>query len=182
MAHTLDTLVRDLEPVALALLTIYLAVAGVWDLKTRRVPNFLTLPGMGIVLLGRAIRIGIQVHAGTLAQAEMAFLLYWAGIWMLWSAGMMGGGDAKLLMVLLGIFPTLEFLLLLLTVTGLTMAVVLVWRYARRRRLGILIKGIWMRLTHGRIFPTDAELEAMGEPTAFLFAAAGMIKIILVSL
>lgn len=178
----IQTLARDLEPVGLALFAIYLAVAGAWDLKTRRVPNFLTLPGMGIVLLGRVIRIGLQIHAGVLAQAEMAFIFYWAGIWILWNAGLMGGGDAKLLMVLLGIFPTLEFLTLLLAVSGLTMAAVLVWRYARRKRLGIFIKGFFTRLTHGRIFPTNAELDAMGEPTAFLFAAAGMIEIILLSL
>ncbi len=170
---------RELETVALAVFALYLAVAGAWDLKTRRVPNFLTLPGIGVVLIWRTIRLVWMAHAGLPVLPELAFVPYWAGVWMLWTGRMMGGGDAKLLMILFGVFPTLQFLFLLLAVTGLTMALVLLWRYGRRRRIGLFISSLLFRLVHRRWFPTEAELSSEGEPTAFLFAGAGMIMIVL---
>lgn len=170
-----------LEPVGLALLAVHLAVVGAWDLRTRRVPNGFTLPGIGLVLLWRAVRVVALARAGLPLLPELAPVPYWAATWALWAAGMMGGGDAKLLMLLFGVFPTPRFLGLLLAVTGLTMAAVLTWRYGRRRRIGLLVSGLLFRLTHGRLFPTEAELAAEGEPTAFLFSAAGLAMIALLS-
>lgn len=172
----------SLEPVVLAVFTLYLALVGAWDLKTLRVPNRLTLPAMVAVLLWRAVRIVLHARAGLPVLPELALLPYWAGIWMLWQVSMMGGGDAKLLMVLFGVFPKLEFLGILLAISGLTMALVLVLRYGRRRKLGLLVSGFLFRLTHGRLFPTEAELAAEGEPTAFLFSIAGMVMVLLEAL
>lgn len=180
-----------LEPVALGVFALYLSVVGAWDIRTRRIPNALVLPAIGLVLLWRALRIGLKIaeviYVGSLPiltelLTELNFLLYWVGIFMLWQAGIMGGGDAKLLMVLFGVFPAIEFLGLLLAVTGLAMAAVLSWRYGRQRKLGLLISGFWSRLRQGQFFPTEAELTAEGEPTAFLFAVAGMVMIIWVSI
>ena len=172
-----------LRPVALSVFALYLGVVGAWDIRTRRVPNVLVLPAIGLVLFWRVMRVVVAVRIGLLpVLSELAFFPYWAGTFMLWQAGMMGGGDAKLLMVLFGVFPDVEFLGLLLAMTGLTMAAVLAWRYGRRRKLGLLVSGFLFRLRHGRIFPTEAELTAEGEPTAFLFSAAGMVMIALVSL
>jgi len=171
-----------LEPVGWSVFALYLSLVGAWDLKTRRVPNSLVLPAVGIVLFWRAVRIVVLLHVGLSAMPELAFVPYWVGVFMLWRLTIMGGGDAKLLMVLFGVFPAVEFLLLLLAVAGLTMAAVLAWRYGRRRRLGLLVSGLLFRLRHGRIFPTESELTAEGEPTAFLFSIAGMVMIVLVSL
>ncbi len=173
---------KDLEAAALATFAIYLAILGAWDLKVRRIPNFLTLPGIGAVLLWRVFRMILLARSDLPILPELAFVPYWIGVWMLWTAGAMGGGDAKALMVLFGVFPTMRFLLLLLIVTGLTMALVLLWRYGRQRRIGVFVSSLVFRLTNGRLLPTKAELSSEGEPTAFLFAGAGMIMIILLSL
>lgn len=171
-----------LQPVALSLLALYLAAAGVWDLRTRRVPNFLTLPALALVLAWRVARIVIAVRAGQPALPELTFMVYWAGIWPLWVAGAIGGGDAKLLMVLFGIFPTGQFLALLLTVSGSIIALALMWRYSQQRRLGMFFKNMWMRARMGRFFPNRQQVEMEGEPTAFLFSLAGMVMILVQSL
>jgi Flp pilus assembly protein protease CpaA len=172
----------DLRSVSYALFALYLAVVGAWDLRTREVPNFLTLPGIALVLLWRAIRVGVLFTKGMPFSSELAFVPYWIGVWMLWLGRAIGGGDAKLLMVLFGVFPRTEFLAVLVAVTGMTMAAVLLWRYGRRRRIGLFLSGLLFRLSHGRFFPTEAELEVGGEPTAFLFSAAGMVMVVLSSL
>ena len=172
----------DLRAASYALFALYLAAVGAWDLKTRNVPNFLTLPGIAAILAWRAIRVGVLFAHGIPFSQELAFVPYWLGVWMLWLGRAMGGGDAKLLMVLFGAFPRTEFLVVLVTVTGLTMAAILLWRYGRRRRIGLFLSGLLFRLSHGRFFPTEAEIEVGGEPTAFLFSAAGMVMIVLSSL
>jgi len=173
---------RELEAAALAVFALYLTILGAWDLKTRHVPNFLTLPGIGIILLWRVVRMVLLTRSDLSIMPELTFILYWIGVWMLWVGRAMGGGDAKVLMILFGVFPNVQFLALLLAVTGLTMTLVLLWRYGRRRRIGLLVSGFVFRLTNGRLFPTEAELSSEGEPTAFLFAGAGMIMIVLSSL
>lgn len=174
--------IGELQAVVWALLSLYLAVVGAWDLRTRCIPNGLILPGVGLVTAWRVVRVILAGRCGWPVLPEMGFLVYWAGVWALWMARVVGGGDAKVLMFLFGAFPTLQFLALLLTVTGGAMAAVLVWRYARRRRLGLLLWGFLFRLTSWQLFPTQAELAAEGEPTAFLFAAAGIGMVLLLSL
>lgn len=171
-----------LQPVAMSLLALYLVVVGVWDLRTNRAPNFLTLPALGLVLVWRAARMALAAHSGSPALQELAFAPYWLGVWLLWSLGAMGGGDAKLLMVLFGIFPTGQFLALLLTVSGSIIALALMWRYSQQRRLGMFFKNMWMRARMGRFFPNRQQVEMEGEPTAFLFSLAGMVMILVQSL
>ena len=167
--------------VALAVLAIYLMIVAAWDLKTLRVPNWLTLPVLAGVLIWRIVRVVIALRGGNALPGELGFLLYIFGVWMLWSAGMMGGGDAKLLMILFCVFPAPGFLALLLFMSGATMLTVLICRYARHGRVGKLASNILFRVQHGLFFPSDAELEAEGEPTAFLFSVSGMAWIVLLT-
>lgn len=181
-ATDMKTAEQLLYPVAMGLLAIYLTVVGVWDLRTRKVPNFLTLPAMGLVLVWRAVRIVLAVRHGQPVSPELTFIWYWLGAWLLWSLGAMGGGDAKLLMVLFGIFPTGRFLALLLVVSGSIMALLLMWRYWQQKRLGMFFKNLWVRARMGRFFPNRRQVELEGEPTAFLFSLAGMVMILIASL
>lgn len=81
------------------------ACAAYRDLKTREIPNPLTLGMMAAGLVLSAL----HVYAGHLwfmvaVPVAMAWILSWA----LWRAGLFGGGDAKLLMgisALLPLFP-----------------------------------------------------------------------------
>ena len=161
-------------------LILYLVVVGMWDLRTRRVPNGLTLPalgGVGIWRVWQAVE-GVRVR-GEIPQELVSLLVYWAGTYILWALGAMGGGDAKLLMVLFGIFPTRQFLILLLGISGGIMALALVWRYARRKRLRALLRGMMYRIALMKLFPSREEVEMDGEPTAFLFCIAGIAMVIL---
>lgn len=158
----------------------FLTLAGGWDLKARRVPNWLTLPALAVVLAWRAARFVLSSARGAPGAAELTFLVPWAVIVLaLWPLRVFGGGDCKVLMVLFGVFPTWDMFILALLVSGLVIGVVLIWRYAHQRRLGHLAIWLWSRLSTGQLRPTDEELAARGEPTAFLFAAAGLCMLIL---
>jgi Flp pilus assembly protein protease CpaA len=67
------------------------------DLRTRQVSNWLTLPP----LLG--------ILAWQLAHGRWQVLVPLPVIYSLWQLGILGGADAKVLMALLGLWPTLEF-------------------------------------------------------------------------
>lgn len=170
--------------VGYAVLALYLALLGAWDLRTRLVPNKLVLPGIGAVLVWRLARIAYMLHAGLFDWSELSFLIPWAIIcFVIWPMRVFGAGDGKLLMVLFGVFPTIEFLVVLLIVSGVIMLAVLVIRYGRRRRLTQLVAWltVWLYGHGGRLRPTRAELDVLGEPTAFLFALAGMIHMIMIA-
>lgn len=82
----------------LRLIVLALAVpAAAWDVRERRIPNFISLP---------ALAIGLAVFAlgGTPPEALLVLPVLFAS----WSAGWIGGGDAKLLMSLglvFGLWP-----------------------------------------------------------------------------
>lgn len=76
-------------PLLLCLLTIALAL---YDLRTRRVPNSVTL----LLLLA-----GITLHAPGTFETWLATAL----LFVFWHFGALGGGDAKLWMALLWLAP-----------------------------------------------------------------------------
>lgn len=113
----------------LALLTLCV-VAASWDLATHRIPNVLTVSGLLVALMLRAIQGPSPLAAG-FAAAFLALLLSVPLV----LAGGLGGGDAKLLAASAA-FVGLAALPMMLLVTaivggGLGLAVA-----ARRRALG----------------------------------------------
>jgi prepilin peptidase CpaA len=87
-----------------AVLLAVLCVACWTDLTTRRIPNWVTVPGM---LLGVGLHAlqGFGPLAGALLGVAFAFLVglpFFIG-------GLVGGGDAKLLMAVGGFFGPAEF-------------------------------------------------------------------------
>ena len=75
----------------------WLGTMSVCDLRTRQVSNWLTLPP----LLG--------ILAWQLAHGRWQVLLPLPIIYSLWHLTILGGADAKVLMALFGLWPTLEF-------------------------------------------------------------------------
>lgn len=67
--------------------------AAISDLRTRRIPNLLTVPAFVLGLIYQAAFFGI---AG-LADAGLAFVLGFGVLFVLWLIGGGGGGDAKLM-------------------------------------------------------------------------------------
>lgn len=78
--------------------------AAVFDLLTKRIPNWLTLPGMLCGLGAQFFFIGITGLQHGLLGVLVAFALFYP----LFLFRMMGGGDVKLLM-LIGAFTSLMF-------------------------------------------------------------------------
>jgi prepilin peptidase CpaA len=82
--------VEILTPVALVLT---MALATVYDIRTRRIPNWLTFGALGVALLLRLVT-GVHPFLQGLGGAGLGFIL---GIFFM-MLGAWGGGDGKLLM------------------------------------------------------------------------------------
>jgi len=134
-------------------LAVWLAVISLVDLRTRCIPNALVLPPLAVALLWR------------LGRGEWAVLLLCTGLYLAWSAGLLGGaGDAKLLMALAVLFPRLEYALVLALVV---LAVALPWSLIRcRGRFGGLLR---------RLRPSDEQLEREGVPFAWVFSLGTLV-------
>jgi len=129
------------------------------DFKTRRVPNAVTYP---LMLVGavRAIFFGDGI-----------FLLYWVVFFTLWTTRFMGGGDAKLLMGLFGLFPDFQlawFVAASVLVTGLPY---LAYKYRQQWRT--IPRALFWRLVTRQFLPSPAEFEKDAVPYAFSFCLAG---------
>lgn len=104
---------------ALALLCA--GVGAAFDIRSRRIPNFLTLPGIALGLLlhlalGGWRQMGLAALAGVICG--VIFLLFWL-------AGGMGAGDVKLITAVGGMagMPMVPNLLILTALAGGVMAV-----------------------------------------------------------
>ena len=146
---------------------LLLAWIAIHDLRTRRVPNWVTYPLMAVGVL-RAI-----------VFLDATFLLYWVGLWLLWSAHFMGGGDAKLLMGLFGLFPDFQFawlVALCILVTGLPY---LTYKYRHQwRSIPRALRRMLWRLITRQFLPSQAEFEKDAVPYAFSFCLAGGIYLL----
>lgn len=135
------------------------------DFKTRRVPNTVTYPLMAIGIV-RAI-----------AYRDAIFLLYWAVFFALWTTRFMGGGDAKLLMGLFGLFPDFQlawFVAVSILVTGLPY---LAYKYRHQWRT--IPRALFWRLITRQFLPSQAEFEKEAVPYAFSFCLAGAVYLLM---
>ena len=120
----------------LSLFCLVLALA-LYDFRTRRLPNAVTLP---LLAAGLALRF-----PGSPALWLGTGLLFSA-----WHTGALGGGDAKLWLALLWLTPPAQagaaLAVMALALMG-TAALQLAWRVIRRRRiLGVRSPGAWRAL------------------------------------
>jgi prepilin peptidase CpaA len=119
--------------------------AMLWDLRTRRIPNELTL-GTAVVALGYGFFIGgpwglLMATAGWLAGAALFFPLF--------ALGGMGAGDVKL-MAALGAWlgpADAVWLAIFASMAGGVVAAVVALHHGYLRRAGA---NIWLMLTHWR--------------------------------
>ena len=104
------------------------AVAGsVFDVRSRRIPNFITLPG---ILLGLLLHLALGGWA-QLGFAALAGLICGVLFVIFWLAGGMGAGDVKLMTAVGAIagMPLVPWLLILTALAGGVMALGLaLWR------------------------------------------------------
>lgn len=86
-----------------ALAIVGVVSAALWDWRTRRVPNTITLPLLGAALTLRAL------WALTTPASDNTLLLALGGAIMLqlaWAKGFLGGGDVKVFTALWLLWPT----------------------------------------------------------------------------
>ena len=115
----------------LLMLSIFISL---YDLRTKRIPNWVTLP---------------LLIAGVIAQfpgtVELSFVC--VALWSAWTMGWMGGGDAKLWMALLWMTPsewTGEAIIVMFTTLFVTGLIQLLWRSVRKQPgTGIQSPGAW---------------------------------------
>ncbi len=150
---------------------VLLSVTGLFtyisvnDFKTRRVSNAVTYPLM---------MVGI-IHA--LIVRDATFLAYWLVVFGLWAMRLMGGGDAKLLMGLFGVYPEIQlaqFVAISVIVTGLPYL-----GYKYRRTWQTLPRALFRRLLTQQWLPTQAEFDQEAVPFVFSFCLAGWVYILM---
>jgi prepilin peptidase CpaA len=97
------------------------AVGSVFDVKSRRIPNFITLPGFALGLLLHTVLGGWRQLLSSLAAGMICGLVFLV----FYLAGGMGAGDVKLMMAIGSIvgLPHVAYLLALTAISGGVMAV-----------------------------------------------------------
>jgi Flp pilus assembly protein protease CpaA len=147
------------SPIAAVGMSVWLLWIGLDDIRIRRVPNTVTYPLMLIGIV-RAVACG-----------DGTCLLYWVVFFTLWMMRFMGGGDAKLLMGLFGIYPDFQLAWLVglcVLITGLPY---LAFKYRSRWRT--IPRTLLWRLITRQFLPSQAEFEKDAVPYAFSFCLAG---------
>lgn len=120
-----------------------MCVAAVWsDLRTGRIPNVLTLTGLGVALVLRSTGAmaagGFGILGAGLAGAALALALSFP----LFVLGGLGGGDVKLL-VAVGAFLSPSRLLVALAVMAILGGVIALIAVIRKRALGRTFANVW---------------------------------------
>jgi len=143
-------------------ITAWLGAVALWDLRTATIPNWLTLPVMA------------AAGGWRLYQGRWYVLLIWAMLYLVWRVNIVGGGDAKLLMGLFALFPTLDFALAFaVMVLVLSMPLIVAGHWGKCP--ADIIWAIVDRVQAGRLLPTRKELEEHGRPYAWTFCLPGAI-------
>jgi len=146
-------------------LSAYLLLAAAWDLHTLQVPNWLTLPALCGVLAWR------------LAHLDVSFLPFWAACLVSWYVHVLGGGDVKLLMVLFGLFPEVGLVYTFLIGAAVILALLVLWRRARTRKLQTGFVSLGQRVLALNFFPSARALQEQGEPFTFVIALVGIVYV-----
>ncbi len=155
-------------------LTFWMLRISYGDHVSGRIPNRQTAPvflGVGLYRL-----IEGAMHWGDKGWLQVIGLLVaWAVLFGMWTLHFIGGGDAKFLMALFALFPSLEFLAVL--AFGLLIIMVFVLGFeALRNKPSIrgTIETWRARLLTGQLLPTEAELQTRGRRYAWTFALPAM--------
>ena len=125
-------------------LVALLALAAIWDLRVRRIPNLLTGTGCLAALVFRA-----PAGLDAMAAGALGLVLAFAFGALVFAVGGMGGGDVKLL-AMVGAFLgplALGYALLATALVGSVMAIMAALRYGLlldtlNRTLGLIRSGV----------------------------------------
>lgn len=150
MIHALSTLA----------LTVVVVLAVASDVRTRRIPNVLTVSGLGVALALRAIT-GVDAFVAGLAGGAIALGLTLPLVML----GGLGGGDSKLL-VAVGAFLGPAGLPMALLVTALVGGVMALGLVVYRGVLGATLAHCWQMIRRLWTPSTPEPLRTLGTPGA----------------
>jgi len=154
-------------------LTAWLAAACYFEHKRRRIPNWLTLPGM-------AASIGWGIFARMHASERLVNYLVvaaaiWFAIYLIWGVfHWFAAGDAKLLMVLFALFPHIKMFWTLCGTIVVVGGIVLLRKYRGKAKE---LKAFYQSSLLSRKFgPTREELLKTGDfPLTYPIALGGVV-------
>lgn len=155
-------------------ISVILIGLALYDLKRCLVPNLVVMPLLAVVFPLNIARFA----AGTIALHQIGLIaVAWGVCLFLWAMRVFGGGDVKLAMALIGLFPEIWLINILVVVLAVGHFVILLNRDGRTgfRRL----KAIVVDALVARKLPTPAEIRAAAltgrTPVTYLISGAGLI-------
>jgi len=155
-----------LVPVAVkTALTIWLAAIAIRDLRAGLIPNTWVVP------------VWWAAGLWQLGHGRWWLLAAWAFLYVLWRLHIMGGGDAKLLMALIALFPSEQFVLVFsagVVVLGLGILVCEAIRRAIRlaQTAGEIPLALATVLAPSFQLPQPGDLDRHGRRSAWVFSLA----------
>ena len=165
------------------MVTLWLLTIVLVDLRTATISNWLTLPVLALLGGWRVVQVVGYASRAMLAQRGQAaawlenrafagarsipalvfVLLAWVLCFGLWELHVVGGGDAKTLMGIFALFPTIDFAVFLaIGVLVLSLPLLLL----RHRDI---LPALRSRLREGHLWPSQRQLEEEGRPYAWTF-------------
>lgn len=135
------------------LLFVLIILVAMHDFRSGRIPNWVTLPLLGIGLISNFPSASLRAGPGALESG--AFVVTWLAcllLFLAWRAGWVGGGDAKLWMALLWLAPAALAQTAALVMSGtfiLTALAQFLWRKITKRTLsGVKSYGAWRSIPY----------------------------------
>lgn len=146
-----------LTPLSLGACLLVSSVAALTDLRTRTIPNWLTLPVPSFALAAHSVSFGLEGAMLAVLGCVLCFL----PAYFMFARGALGGGDVKLfagLGALLGAREGLEIQLAAFALVALYALSLTAWRGQLRRLLGASYHATLHLIAPSR-FPRQAALE-----------------------
>jgi Flp pilus assembly protein protease CpaA len=166
-----------LDLVLRVLVTAWIVVISVRDHRHGLISNRLTAPfflGVGAFQILYALTVMRGLGDGEW-WLRLLFLVVAYGItFSLWTLHFIGGGDAKFLMALFALFPTMDWVVLLALLLLVIMLPLLLLEL-RARRPGAMWRGFRDRLLTGQVLPTQEELQEQGRRYAWTFGVPAIV-------
>lgn len=166
-----------LDIAARVAIIVWMVAISILDTRDGIIPNRLTGPvmlGFGAFQIGYGLLTVFVPSLDAEYHRIFGLLVAFAIVFGLWMLHFIGGGDAKFLMAMFALFPTmrfvavLAFILLILTVALLAQSL---WGHSPAE----IGRRAWARIVTGNVLPTREELDERGKRYAWTFAVPGIV-------
>jgi len=152
-----------------AAVTCWMVAVALNDHYSGRIPNWLVIP----VMLGAGLLRAVEVFLGHPGRIVFV-LIAWTLIFAMWMAHFIGGGDAKFLMGMFALFPSMEFTAVLAFFLLIITLPLLIWGL-RGQTAGRIKDELQTRMYTGQVLPTEEDLRTRGRRYAWTFAIPGIV-------